>query len=132
MTVTAVVRAIRIMAAGIAFFTIAPVAAAVPKAQCRSGDRTESGLQGETTQAEVDSGASKVGFNCNVDLVGSVQGEGANWQLAAFKNCAYYDQSGYALSSMQHPGTAVVDVSDPAHPLITDYLTTPAMLDPWE
>lgn len=120
----------------VALFVIAPLLtanAAVPGATCRKGtDRPESGLQGETTQAEVDSGASKLGFHCNVDLVGSVQGEGANWQLAAWKNCAYYDQSGYALSKIQHPGTVVVDVSDPAHPQITDYLTSPAMLDPWE
>src|SRR6202171_3838210 len=110
----------------------AAAVAAVPRASCRKGDKPESGLQGETTQAEVDSGANKLGFNCNTDLVGQNQGEGANWQLAAWKNCAYYDQAIYLQSQMQHPGTVVLDVSDPSNPQVTDYLTTPAMLDPWE
>src|SRR4051794_15032114 len=56
--------------------------AAVPKAICRKGDKTESGMQGETTAAERDSGPKE--YNCNADLVGQVQGEGASWQLAAW------------------------------------------------
>ena len=31
-------------------------------------------------------------FKCNTDLVGQYQGEGASWQLTAWKNCAYFDQ----------------------------------------
>ena len=111
----------------------AAFAQAVPKATCGKGDRPESGLQGETTQAEVSSGANKTGFKCNADLVGQVQGEGASWQLAAWKNCAYYDQANGSTKPVQ-PGTVVVDVSDPAHPVITDHLVDPsgAMIDPWE
>ena len=112
---------------------VAALAQAVPKATCGKGDRPESGLQGETTQAEVTSGANKVGFKCNADLVGQVQGEGASWQLAAWKNCAYYDQANNSTKPVQ-PGTVVVDVTDPAHPVITDHLADPAgaMIDPWE
>ena len=33
----------------------------------------------------MNSGANLLGFNCNVDLVGQYQGEGASWQLAAWK-----------------------------------------------
>lgn len=105
--------------------------AAIPRASCRSGDRTESGMQGETTQAEVQSGANLKGFNCNVDVVGSVQGEGASWQHTAWKNCAYYDQANNP-KGLQQPGTVVVDVSDPTHPVITDHLADVAMTDPWE
>jgi hypothetical protein len=103
--------------------------AAIPKASCRKGDKTESGMQGETTAAERDSGPKE--YNCNADLIGQVQGEGASWQLAAWKNCAYYDQANNP-SGLQQPGTVVVDVSDPSHPVITDHLTDVAMNDPWE
>ena len=112
---------------------VAALAQAVPKASCRSSDKVETGLQGETTQAEVNSGANKSAVTCNADLVGQVQGEGASWQLAAWKNCAYYDQANNSTKPVQ-PGTVVVDVSDPAHPIITDHLAdaSGAMIDPWE
>jgi hypothetical protein len=46
------------------------IAASVPKANCGPHDRTESGLQGETTQEERFSGDSELGYNCNLELVG--------------------------------------------------------------
>ena len=46
----------------------------VPKANCGPWDRTESGLQGQTTQGERESGDSEVGYNCNLELVGQFQG----------------------------------------------------------
>ncbi len=112
---------------------VAASAQAVPKASCRSTDKIETGLQGETTQAEVTSGANKSAVTCNADLVGQVQGEGTSWQLAAWKNCAYYDQANNSTKPVQ-PGTVVVDVTDPAHPVITDHLAdaSGAMIDPWE
>ena len=124
-------RAVRPLGWIAVFLPVAALAQAVPKATCSKSDRPESGLQGETTQAEVDSGANKNGFKCNADLVGQVQGEGASWQLAAWKNCAYYDQANNS-SHLQQPGTVVVDVSDPTHPVITDHLTDVSMIDPWE
>ena len=45
-------------------------AQSVPKANCGPHDRTESGLQGETTQEERFSGDSELGYNCNLELVG--------------------------------------------------------------
>jgi hypothetical protein len=104
--------------------------AAVPKPTCRSSDRTESGLDGQTTAAEVASGANTRGFNCNTDLVGQYQGEGASWQLTAWKTCAYFDQA--KNPSLTHPGTVVVDVHDPTNPTPTAWLSDVAMLDPWE
>src|SRR5579859_480815 len=104
--------------------------AAAPATSCRSTDKVESGLEGQTTQAEIDSGAVKKGFNCNADIVGKYQGEGASWQLTAFKNCAYFDQR---LSSAEsNPGVVAVDVSDPTNPKATAWLSDNAMLDPWE
>src|SRR5213080_2981234 len=104
--------------------------ASVPVAHCRQKDKTESGLQGLTTPQEIAAGKDVQGFNCNTDLVGQYQGEGASWQLTAWKNCAYFDQR--KGSNLAHPGTVAVDVTDPAHPKATTFLTDPAMIDPWE
>src|SRR6266849_5866573 len=117
-----------------AMLTVLPALAAeattVARASCRGGDKAESGLQGLTTQAEIDSGAAKAGFNCNTDIVGQYQGEGASWQLTAWKNCAYFDQR--LNSAEANPGTVVVDVSDPKNPKPTMWLAEPAFIDPWE
>src|SRR5207253_7913360 len=117
--------------AALAMLLPALAVASVPVAHCRQGDKAESGLQGQTTQAEIASGAVTKGFNCNTDMVGQYQGEGASWQLTAWKNCAYFDQR-LATADLQNPGTVAVDVSDPAHPKATAWLNDNAMLDPWE
>src|SRR5262245_7302684 len=65
----------------------------VPKAQCGKGDRVATGLQGQTSLAERMSGAMASSFNCNLELVGQYQGEGANYQMAWFDECAYYGTS---------------------------------------
>ena len=49
----------------------------VPKAQCGPSDRTESGLQGQTTSEERASGDSQRGYSCNLELVGQFRGEGS-------------------------------------------------------
>ena len=107
-----------------------PNSGSVPRAHCGPHDRTESGLQGQTTLAERMSGAADLGFNCNLELVGQFQGEGASWQMAAFDHCAYYNTRNN--SALQHGGTVVVDASDPSHPRATAFLDSRAMLDPWE
>jgi hypothetical protein len=68
----------------------AALAGAVPKADCGPNDRTETGLQGQTTLAERFSGLAELGFNCNLELVGQFAGEGASWQFAWFDDCGYY------------------------------------------
>jgi hypothetical protein len=108
----------------------APWTGPVPKAHCGPHDRTESGLQGSTTLAERFGGAAARGFNCNLELVGQFQGEGTSWQMAWFGDCAYYDTANTA--GQQHFGTVVLDVSDPRHPAVTDYINTVTMRDPWE
>jgi hypothetical protein len=64
----------------------------VPKANCGPGDRTEGGMQGETTRQERLSGDSEKGYNCNLELVGQFRGEGTKSQgaLAWSDHCAYY------------------------------------------
>jgi hypothetical protein len=106
----------------------------VPKANCGPGDRTESGFQGETTVQERFSGDSELGYNCNLELVGKYQGEGAYSQDGPtfYGDCAYYGTDNVA-ALQQHHGVVAVDVSDPRHPQATAFLDdSPAMLRPHE
>src|SRR6266550_4009118 len=105
----------------------------VPKARCGRPDKTESGLQGQTTPDERSTGNSQGGYNCNLELVGQFQGEGAFSQdgPAYFDRCAYFATENR--SGQQHRGVVVVDVSDPSHPVPTTYLDdNPAALNPHE
>ena len=111
----------------------APWTTPVPKATCGRMDRTETGLQGQTTPDERSSGRSERGYNCNLELVGQFQGEGAFSQdgPAFLDNCAYYATENR--SGQKHAGVVVLDVSDPAHPQPTAYLDdTPAGRNPHE
>jgi len=106
----------------------------VPKAHCGRGDHTESGLQGQTTPAERVSGDSEEGYNCNLELVGKFQGEGAYSQdgPAFYGDCAYYGTDNIT-ALQQHHGVTVVDTSNRRHPVATAYLdNSPAMLTPHE
>src|SRR4030095_9601273 len=105
----------------------------VPKAKCGRTDRPETGLQGQTTPRERSSGDSERGYNCNLELVGQFQGEGAFSQdgPAYSGDCAYFATENR--SGQQHPGVVVVDVSDPRRPRPTTYLDdTPAARNPHE
>src|SRR5256714_3766953 len=95
----------------------------VPKAICGPGDHTESGLQGQTTTEERFSGDSKLGYNCNLELVGRYRGEGAFSQdgPAYAGDCAYY-ATDHVTSLQQHLGVTVIDASDPQHPQPSAYL----------
>jgi hypothetical protein len=110
--------------------------AAVPSAVCRPTDHAETGISGETAPSERgDAGtAFLTGFTCNTDLVGQFKGEGASWQLAAWKNCAYFDQRNIAMAPLlQDAGVVPVDVSDPTNPNGNlTHLQDIAMIDPWE
>ena len=105
-------------------------AASVPKATCGPNDRKETGLQGQTTNAERASGAAEKGFNCNLELVSQFQGEGASYGFAWSDQCAYYGTDNNPKQA--HPGVAVVDATDRGHPQATGYLNSRAMLEPWE
>lgn len=121
--------------------TPAPVQAAVPKPQCQPGDAPETGLQGQVPMVDRASGRAVQGYTCNLTEVGGYgapidpsHSRVAGWAtLDTYKNCAYYgDAAGVTPLPGQPAGVVVVDISDPAHPVRTDYLTTPAMQSPWE
>src|SRR5687767_6710218 len=61
----------------------------VPKASCGAHDRIES-VQGQTTLAERYSSASHKGYQCNLELLGQVRGEGSDFGMITYQDCAYY------------------------------------------
>jgi hypothetical protein len=115
----------------------APIPLTVPKATCGPNDHPETALQGQVPAALRAAGFK--GFNCNLELISQVRGDGANWQTTEFKDgnhriCGYHGTASPALSApgRQHLGVPVIDVSDARNPHTTAYLTTTSMLDPWE
>src|ERR1700739_1632561 len=60
-----------------------PVPLVVPKAKCGPNDHPETALQGQVPAALRAAGFK--GFNCNLELLGQVRGDGANWQTTQFK-----------------------------------------------
>lgn len=108
-----------------------PLAALVESA-CDLGDRPETGLQGQIPIAERLLGFT--GFNCNLKQVSATQsqhGERVFQQTAIMR-----DASGrlcvYGGGAMGEFGTTVMDMTNPAAPVETAYLSTPAMKNPGE
>jgi len=117
--------------------------APVPKAVCGPGDTPETALQGQVPIALRTQPGGFQGFSCNLKLLAQVRGEGANWQATEWregrgknrKACAYHGTAAPSANTAlprQNYGVRVLDISDPAKPVNTAYLQTPAMLDPWE
>jgi hypothetical protein len=128
----------------------------VPEAKCGPHDNSEAAAR--VLQGQVPASLRAVGFkgfNCNLELVGQVRGDGANWQSDEFREhrddfrgyqrdygnrrdhtCAYH---GTAYATTTGPttgrtqiGVPVIDMTNPIAPAPTAYLTTISMLDPWE
>lgn len=109
----------------------------VPKASCGANDKPETGLQGQVPAAIRATGFN--GFSCNLQLVGQSKNDGASWQHAAFGDrnghtCSYYSTNSpvNGTANRTHTGVVALDVAEPTTPTPTAYLTTAAMLDPWE
>lgn len=113
-----------------------PPLTATPRATCAPGSRTEPGIQGR-----IPAGAADKGLSCNVSLV-SHQGTSGGFKVFRYVDdagheCAFYDTAllfptnaiNLAGPSL---GVAVLDMSDPSHPVQTDTLTEPPMLSPHE
>ena len=124
----------------------------VPRAVCGPGSNPEPGIQGRTADVDMlkalsDKGERFKGYTCNLEDVGH-EGNGALWQMAWYEDCAYYglgigfatgNTAGFVPGSGAGPyagvpggGVAVVNAKDPANPVRTLTLETPAMIDPWE
>ncbi len=121
-----------------------PPLTATPKAVCGPGSRSETDLQGRVTQEDHDSGRTAGGFTCNTELVGQYITPNAKGTVGGFKveryvdkaghDCAYYDTTLLFPTNLldQTAGVNVLDMSNPAKPVLTDSLRTPAMLSPHE
>ncbi|MBS4103365.1 LVIVD repeat-containing protein [Tsukamurella paurometabola] len=107
---------------------------AVGRADCRPGDRVETGIQGEVPLEDRKSRRSTKGYNCNIDLVGQDQGDGAGIVSPSYKNCSYISTSFPTnLVGGRGPGVRVIDNSDPKKPRQTAVLNELAMVTgTWE
>src|SRR5262245_26991825 len=61
-----------------------------PAAQCGPGERSETGLQGQTTMAERFAPGPTRPYNCNLEVVGQFEGEGAQFDLTTLDTCGYF------------------------------------------
>lgn len=105
------------------------------RATCGPADRTESGLQGQTTFVERFAPGERRAFNCNLELVGQYLGQGTGPGFAITDKCAYMTQWQVPpplVSGLADPGTVVIDASDPAHPRPVAHIKTPGLMQPAE
>ncbi len=120
-----------------------PPLRAVPWARCAIGSDPLAGVQGRVTAADVDSPGASDGWSCNLRVIGTQDDYGGGfrtWRYAdqAGNHCAFYDTSldGAAavlrLGAGPSAGVAVLDMSDPRHPVRTALLQAPGMLSPHE
>ncbi|MGS2809148.1 LVIVD repeat-containing protein [Nocardia sp. MW-W600-9] len=106
---------------------------AVARANCAGDALPEPGLQGDVPAADRDSGRSTQGYRCNISRIGGYSGRGAGITSTQFDHCVYLGSffPGNLLGPAQ--GVQVIDVADPANPVLTATLTEPAMLaGTWE
>jgi hypothetical protein len=121
-----------------------PPLVATPQGKCGPGSRPETGIQGRVSRADHRSGRAAKGYRCNARLVGSYERPNVVGSVGGFKveryvdraghECAYYDTTLLFPTNILdgEAGVNVLDMSDPAHPVRTARLTSPAMLSPHE
>ncbi len=112
----------------------------VPRAACDAGSRPETEIQGRVS-AQAIAGPAKEGYWCNLARVAQV-GRSGGFKVQRYidkagHECAYFDTALLvplnALNLVRESvGVAVLDMADPAKPVQTDTLSTPAMLSPHE
>jgi hypothetical protein len=113
-----------------------PPLVATPLAPCDPGSHPQPGVDGR-----VPAGSADKGLWCNVTLVGHQGTEGGfkvfRYVDNAGHECAFYDTTLMFPLNAFNPsggsqGVAVLDMSDPSHPVQTDTLTSVPMLSPHE
>lgn len=118
-----------------------PPITAAPPARCEEGSNPEPGMQGRVAREDVESGRADRGYWCNLSVIGR-SGSTGGFRVHRYidrrgRECAYYDTAllfpTNALSLSAEPtGVAVLDMTDPARPVRTATLLTPAMQTPHE
>jgi len=112
-----------------------------PRADCGPGSNPAPGLSGRISAEAIASGKGKNGFTCNTTPV-SREGDAGGFKVERFvdragRECAYYDTTLLFPVNPANPtdrpsGTAVIDMLNPAKPVRTEMLVTPAMSTPHE
>src|SRR4051794_26746704 len=114
---------------------------ATPKANCGPGSNPETSAQGRVPAADVASGRAQKGYTCNLAELSHFGDRGGykvhRYVDGAGHECAYYDSTllfptNVATNGTNLTGVYVLDMKDPAHPVKTDNLLTPAMQSPHE
>jgi hypothetical protein len=114
--------------------------AAVPDIPCAKGSLPEK-EQGRAPKADYDSGRAAKGYTCNARQIfhsGKFGGYRVERYVDAHGHeCAFWDSTLLYPTSLpdqktEGPGVYVWDMHDPAHPVHTDTLVTPAMQSPHE
>ena len=135
-----------------------PSAGPTPDLACDAGSMPET-TQGRAPLADYTSGRAADGYYCNAREVSHIGGTVGGYRVERYVDpagheCAYWDstllfpnnlsdQAGVTgqttvagqtvpVATPEGPGTYVTDMSDPAHPVITDVLRTPAFQSPHE
>ena len=119
----------------------AGVAAPTPKqTHCDAASHPEK-TQGRAPASDVESGRYAKGYTCNLAQIGHLGASGGyrveRYVDKAGHECAYWDSTLLYPTSLpdektEGPGVYVLDMSNPAKPVITDTLKTPAMQSPHE
>ena len=116
-----------------------PALTATPRATCGPGSHPEPGMQGRIPPGP----GSANGFTCNTTQLGH-EGTAGGYKVERYVDkagheCAYYDttllfatNAASATLDGKPTGTAVLDMSNPAKPVRTETLLTPAMQSPHE
>ena len=107
---------------------------------CDAGSRPED-VQGKAPRADYRSGRAKKGYFCNARLI-SHYGTSGGYRVERYvdkagHDCAYWDSTLLWPHNVPHqgtegPGVYVMDMSNPARPVHTTTLRTPAMQTPHE
>jgi hypothetical protein len=118
-----------------------PFPAALAKPVCGPGALKETSIDGRVPSSDYDSGRYAKGYRCNTQLV-SRQGDTGGFKVeryvdAAGHVCAYYDSTllfpkDVLMQAAKGLGVVVLDMSNPARPVRTAQLVSPAMLSPHE
>jgi hypothetical protein len=118
----------------------APSMAAVPDGACGTGSRPET-TQGRVSAQDVADGRAAKGYSCNMAVI-SHFGTTGGYRTYRYVDqhghvCAFYDTTllyptNAVEGSTHQTGVFVLDMTHPAHPVLTADLQTPAMQSPHE
>jgi hypothetical protein len=119
----------------------APYGGPTPGITCDKGSLPEK-TQGRAPKADYTSGRAAQGYFCNARQIAHVGGIVGGYRVERYVDkagheCAYWDSTllfptNLADQGAEGPGTYVMDMTNPAKPVITDTLKTPAFDSPHE